>query len=144
MEKQAMSELILEQVEDVYNTLWQDIGGLESATPFEIESFLKDLALLIKMIEENPETAAKLFGSEAWESDLKNLKYHAIEIKNLLPTLLFAEQKLGEIDEPLSEHLRSMSEIEREIDEEECGVCKSDPCRCGGNGRGFRHVGGII
>lgn len=141
--------LIEDQITECYNSLWQDVGGLEGATELELQDFLGELAKLINVLEKNPEAAAVTLGNEMWETDLNNLKYHAVQIKKIIPMMAYVTQKLGEIDEPLLEHLRGMDEIEfkkmRREEEETCG-CDNVPCTCSGNGNpeNFPHVGGII
>lgn len=149
MTNEPVLQMIEDQISDCYNVLWQDIGGLEEATESDLESFLGDLAKLITTLEKNPEAAALVLGNEMWETDLSNLKYHAIQIRKVIPMMSFVHQKLGEIDEPLLEHLRGMDEIEfRKIKQEEemCGLCMNTTCTCKGNGNSenFPHVGGII
>ena len=150
MTTEPILQMIEDQISDCYNNLWQDIGGLEEATESDLESFLEDLARLITTLEKNPEAAALVLGNEMWETDLGNLKYHAIQIRKIIPMMSFVHHKLGEIDEPLLEHLRGMDEIEfrkiKQENEEMCGVCMNQPCSCNGEGssESFHHVGGII
>ena len=149
MVNEPILEMIEDQITECYNVLWQDTGGLEQATEMELEDFLKELAKLIDTLEKHPEAAAVVLGNEMWETDLNNLKYHAVEIKKILPLMAYVRQKLGEIDEPLLMHLRGMDEIEfGQIlkDDELCEGCMNDPCTCKGNGNAdsFPHVGGIV
>ena len=150
MTSEPILQMIEDQIADCYNCLWQDIGGLEEASETDLQDFLGELARLITTLEKNPEASALVLGNEMWETDINNLKYHAIQIRKVIPMMAFVHHKLGEIDEPLLEHLRGMDEIEfRKIkleNEEMCGVCMNDPCTCGGNGdpTNFPHVGGII
>ena len=139
---------IQEQIAQCHQVLWQDIGGLDQADGYELESFLVDLAQLVSMIEQNPKAAAHLMGTEAWEKDLKDLKYYAVQIKRVLPLFTRAKEILESIDDPLEEHLRNLDEIQVEEDDDMfCGVCKHYPCQCGDNGgtsEYFHRVGGII
>jgi len=143
---------IQDQIAQCHQMIWQDMGGLDQADAYELETFLGDLAQLIQMIEKHPDAAAQLMGTEAWERDLRDLKYYAVQIKKVLPLFTRAKEILENIDDPLEEHLRNLDDIQDDDDwllkDDNCGVCNSSPCSCGGNGGGtseyFHRVGGII